>query len=113
MLTANNADAEIAFTYDNLGKMLSETLNGLTTSYAYDIRNRKITKTYPSGRTITEEYNLRQRMIGIRENANYVATFAYNDNNYLTQRAYGNGTTTNFAYDGCNCPSTRLLPMCR
>lgn len=102
MLTANNADAEIVFTYDELGKMLSETLNGLTTSYAYDIRNRKITKTYPSGRTITEEYDLRQRMIGIRENANYVVTFAYNDNNYLTQRAYGNGTTTNFAYDVLN-----------
>lgn len=102
MLTANNADAEIVFTYNNLGKLLSETLNGLTTSYAYDIRNRKITKIYPSGRTITEEYDLRQRMIGIRENANYVATFAYNDNNYLTQRAYGNGTTTNFAYDVLN-----------
>lgn len=102
MLTANNADAEIVFTYDDLGKMLSETLNGLTTSYAYDIRNRKITKTYPSGRTITEEYDLRQRMTGIKENANYVATFAYNDNDFLTQRAYGNGTTTNFAYDALN-----------
>lgn len=102
MLTANNVDAQVSFTYDNLGKLLSETLNGKTTSYAYDIRNRKVTKTYPGGRMITEEYDLRQRMIGIRENANYVATFAYNDNNYLTQRAYGNGTTTNFAYDVLN-----------
>lgn len=102
MLTANNADAEIVFTYDDLGKMLSETLNGLTTNYAYDIRNRKVTKTYPSGRTIVEEYDWRQRMTGIKENANYVTTFAYNDNNLLTQRAYGNGTTTNFAYDVLN-----------
>jgi RHS repeat-associated protein len=102
MLTADNADAEIVFTYDDLGKMLSETLNGLTTSYAYDTRNRKVTKTYPSGRTITEEYDLRQRLTGIKENANYVTTFAYNDNDFLTQRAYGNGTTTNFAYDVLN-----------
>ena len=102
MLTANNTDAEISFSYDNAGRILSESLNGLTTSYVYDIRNRKVTKTYPSGRTITEEYDLRQRMTGIRENANYVATFAYNDNNLLTQRAYSNGTTTNFAYDVLN-----------
>lgn len=102
MLTAINSDAEIAFTYNDLGKMLSENLNGLTTSYAYDIHNRKLTKTYPGGRTITEEYDLRQRMTGIKENANFVTTFAYNDNNLLTQRAYGNGTTTNFAYDVLN-----------
>ena len=102
MLTADNADAEIVFTYDDLGKMLSETMNGLTTSYAYDTRNRKVTKTYPSGRTITEEYDLRQRLTGIKENANYVTTFAYNDNDFLTQRAYGNGTTTNFVYDVLN-----------
>ena len=102
MLTANNADAEIAFVYDDLGRMLSETLNGKTTSYAYDIRNRKVTKTYPGGRMITEEYDLRQRMTGIKENANYVVTLEFNDNNRLTHRAYANGTTTNYAYDVLN-----------
>ena len=102
MLTANNADAEITFTYDNAGRMLSETMNGLMTSYAYDIRNRKVTKTYPGGRIITEEYDLRQRMIGIKENVNYLVTMEYNNNDYLTQRGYGNGTTTNFAYDVLN-----------
>lgn len=102
MLTANNADAEITFVYDDLGRMLSETLNGKSTGYAYDIRNRKVTKTYPSGRTITEEYDLRQRMTGIKENANYVVTLGYNDNDFMTQRAYANGTTTNYAYDVLN-----------
>lgn len=102
MLTANNVNAQISFTYDNAGKMLSETLNGLTTQYAYDIRNRKVTKTYPSGRMIVEEYDLRQRLTGIKENANYVTTFGYNNNDFLTQRAYGNGTTTNYAYDVLN-----------
>ena len=102
MLTANNADAEISFTYDDLGNMLSETLNGLAITYTYDIPNRKVTKTYPGGRSITEEYDLRQRMTGIKENANYVVTLDYNNNDYLTQRAYGNGTSTSFAYDVLN-----------
>lgn len=102
MLTANNADAQVSFTYDNAGKLLSETLNGLTTSYAYDIHNRKVTKTYPSGRTIVEEYDLRQRLAGIKENANYLTTLSYNANDYLIHRAYGNGTATTYAYDVLN-----------
>lgn len=102
MMTANNADAEITFTYDDLGRMISETLNGLTTSYAYNNKMGIISKTYPGGRTITEEYDYRQRLSGIKENSNYLATFTYNDNDFLTQRAYGNGTTTNYTYDVLN-----------
>ena len=102
MLTANNADAEITFTYDDLGKMTSETLNGLTTSYAYDNKTRMVTKTYPGGRTVTEEYDYRQRLLGIKENSDYLATFSYNDNDFLTQRAYGNGATVNYTYDVLN-----------
>ena len=102
MLTANNADAQVSFTYDNGGRMLSETLNGKTTSYAYDTRNRTVTKTYPGGRTITEEYDYRQRMTGLKENNNYFVTLGYNANDFLTQRAYGNGTTTNFVYNALN-----------
>lgn len=102
MLTANNFDAQVSFAYDNVGKLVSESLNGHTTSYVYDTRNRTIIKTYPSGRTITEEYDLRQRMTGIKENNNYFVTLGYNANNYLTQRVYGNGTTTNYVYNTLN-----------
>lgn len=102
MLTANNADAQVSFTYDNGGRMLSETLNGKTTSYAYNTRNKTVTKTYPSGRTITEEYDCRQRLTGLKENNNYFVTLGYNANDFLTQRAYGNGTTTNFVYNALN-----------
>lgn len=102
MLTANNADAQVSFTYDNNGRMLTETLNGKTTHYAYNTRNRTVTKTYPSGRTITEEYDCRQRLTGLKENNQYFVTLGYNANDFLTQRAYGNGTTTNFVYNVLN-----------
>ena len=102
MLTANNADAQVSLSYDNAGKLLSETMNGLTTSYTYDIHNRKVTKTYPNGRTIVEEYDLRTRKIGIKENANYLTTLSYNANDYLIHRACGNGTATTYAYDVLN-----------
>ena len=102
MLTANNAHAQVSFIYDPVGRMLSETLNGNTTSYAYNTKQRTLTKTYPSGRTIVEEDDLRQRMNGIKENNNYFVTLAYNANDFLTQRAYDNGTTTNYVYNTLN-----------
>lgn len=102
MLTANNVHAQVSFTYDPVGRMLSETLNGKTTSYAYNTKQRTLAKTYPSGRTIVEEYDLRQRLTGIKENNNYFVTLAYNANNALMQRAYGNGKTTNFVYNTLN-----------
>lgn len=102
MLTANNAHAQVSFTYDPVGRMLTETLNGKTTSYAYNTRQRTLTKTYPGGRTITEEYDYRQRLTGLKENNNYFVTLGYNTNDFLTQRAYGNGTTTNFVYNALN-----------
>ncbi len=102
MLSANNADAQVSFTYDDGGRMLSETLNGKTTIYVYNTRNRTVTKTYPSGRTITEEYDYRQRLTGLKESNNYFVTLGYNANDFMTQRAYGNGTTTNFVYNALN-----------
>ena len=102
MLTANNTDAQVSFAYDDLGRMLSETLNGLTTHYAYDTKNRTVTKTYPGGRTIVEEYDLRQRLSGLKENNTYVVALGYNDNDFLTQRAYSNGTATSYVYNALN-----------
>lgn len=102
ILTADNADAQLTFAYDNSGKLLSETLNGMTTNYSYDTRNRRLTKTYPGGRTIVEEYDFRQRLTGIKEGSNYLASLSYNANNRITQRAYSNGTTTTYAYDVLN-----------
>jgi RHS repeat-associated protein len=102
MLTANNAHAQVSFTYDHVGRMLSETLNGKTTGYAYNTKQRTLTKTYPSGRTIVEEYDLRQRLSCMKENNNYFVTLAYNANDFLTQRAYGNGTTTSYVYNTLN-----------
>ncbi len=102
MLTAVNADAQVSFTYDAIGQILSETLNGKSTSYSYDTRNRSLTKTYPNGRTIIEEYDYRLNLTDIKENNNQLVAWDYNFNNLLTQRSYGNGTSTDFVYNTLN-----------
>ena len=43
--------------FDAAGRPVSETINGQTTTYAYDIPNRKRTITRPGNRVVVEEYH--------------------------------------------------------
>lgn len=102
ILSAVNANATVQFTYDAAGQVLSETLNGVATTYSYDTRQRTMDITYPGGRSITEQYDYRGRLAAIRENQSQVVGFSYNNNNFLTQRTYQNGTNSNYTYDLLN-----------
>ncbi|MEV6052026.1 DUF6531 domain-containing protein [Streptomyces sp. NPDC052107] len=46
---AANADAEVVLQRDCLGRVLSETVNGRTTTHAYDALGRRVSRVTPSG----------------------------------------------------------------
>ncbi len=102
MLSATNEEATVTFTYDEVGNLLSETLNGKATQYANNTAARTVDITYPSGRSIQEQYDVRSRLTGITEDHNTLVTFAYHVNDQLAQRSYANGTTANYSYDAAN-----------
>ena len=102
MLSAVNANATVQFTYDAAGQVLSETLNGKATTYSYNTHQRTVGIIYPGGRSITEQYDHRGRLAAIVENQNNVVSFSYNNNDFLAQRTYQNGTATNYTYDLLN-----------
>ncbi len=102
MLTAANTDASIAYTYDNANRILSETLNGKVTSYAYDIPNRKRTLTYPGGKSVTEEMDLRSLLDNITEGLNTIALYSYDPGNRVVARDYLNTTTATYTYNANN-----------
>ena len=99
MITASNANAVITFNYDNADRIISETLNGKTTSYSYDIPANKKTITYPDNRIIQEEKDVRGRLNIIREGSDSLVTFTYDPANRLTQTTFVNGTHSNFSYN--------------
>lgn len=99
MLTAVNSNATLSFTYDAVGKLLTETQNGHTSQYVYNTRNNTIGVTYPGGRNIVEQYDVRGRLTAINEGGNPVVLMEYNANNRLSQRTYNNGDVTNYTYD--------------
>ncbi len=99
LLTANNTNANISFTYDNANRLLSENLNGRITQYSYNVPGRKTTLTYPGGRVIEENYDLRNRMSSVDEGGLPLASYIHDASNRLASRNYRNGTGTTYAYN--------------
>lgn len=106
MISANNADATLLFTYDYLGRKLSESMNGDITSYRYDDNSEIIT--YPSGHTVQNQYDERNRLIQVKENNDDVCSFTYNGNGFLTEQIYSNGICTQYNYDD-NMRITKII----
>ena len=120
MVSATNNYAFITYTYDAVNRMLSENLNSRLTVYQYDVVNRKRAITYPSGRIIEEEMDMRDRMYQIKEGTDILASYnydpagrlvrrdypqnatfseySYNANNWVTQLTHGPGSFIDFAY---------------
>lgn len=106
MLSAVNKDATVTFTYDRVGRLLSEALaivgsgsSAAVTSYSYDVAAGKRTLTYPSGMKVEEHLNARDLIASILQNGEEVVTMQYNAAGQKTAQTYANGITTNYAYN--------------
>ncbi|HOY31029.1 MAG TPA: RHS repeat-associated core domain-containing protein [Bacteroidales bacterium] len=99
MLTANNNNANISWSWDNAGRMLSENINGKTSTYTYNIPVGKRNITYPGGRAIEENFDLRQRLSLIKENSANMVSYAYDAGNRIVSRTYNNGAVAVYSYN--------------
>ena len=99
LTSAINADAIVNFNYDAVNRIISESLNGNVTSYAYNIPGRSFTLNYPSGRVITKTFDARNRLNGIFEGGQSLFTASYDGANRMTTETQGNGGVINYNYD--------------
>ena len=99
MVSAVNNVANVAFAYDRTGRLVSETLNGHTTRYMYNVAEGKRTYTYPSGMSIVEHLNARDQITSILQNGNEVAAMSYNVAGQKIMQNYANGINTQFTYN--------------
>ncbi|WP_461019116.1 RHS repeat domain-containing protein, partial [Streptomyces daliensis] len=93
LLRAANASSELTLTRDALGRVLSETVNGRTTRYAYDAAGNRTHRTTPSGLTSTWTYDAAGRAATLTTGGHTLA-FTHDAAGRETQRAAGAVTLT-------------------
>jgi len=95
----------VGFTWDALGRKLTEVSPQGTTGYQYDLAGRRTRLTWPSGTFyVTYDYLVTGDMTAIRENGatsgvGVLATFGYDALGRRTSLTRGNGTSTSYGYD--------------
>jgi RHS repeat-associated protein len=108
--SGKSPQADVAYTYDALGRQLTETSGGLTHTYAYDLAGNRITVTYGgTGTVLTSSYDVLNRLSTLSETPalgsqlstlSYprVTTYGYdlNGNRVLQQMPNGETVTTQF-----------------
>jgi RHS repeat-associated protein len=95
------------YAYDGDDRITNTTQNGYVVQYSYDELNRNRTVTYPSGLTITETLDGRDRLITVHDGtANPpIATYTYDADDRVVQRTYRNGAVTTYTYDADSHPT--------
>lgn len=109
ILTAERGGWVVSFVYDAAYRVTQTQQNGATISYAYDIPGQTRTLTYPGGRVITEQTDLRSRLDQTVDllSPQPIVKYTYDLGNRVVSRAYGNGTEATYS----NNPNDWILAI--
>jgi len=102
-----NGKTVASYTYDNVGRIATETdSQGYTLAYSYDNLDRLTQISYPDGTTTRYKYN-RLDVARVTDRLGRVTSFTYDANRNLTSVTDALGRTTKYGYD----PDGRLIAM--
>ncbi|MER7791550.1 RHS repeat-associated core domain-containing protein, partial [Streptomyces sp. NPDC097640] len=102
-----NADAELTWERDPVGRVVSEALNGRTTTYAYDAAGNRTHRTTPSGLTSAWTHEATGRPATLTT-AGHTLAFTHDAAGRETRRATGDVTLTQ-GWDGAGRLATQSL----
>jgi RHS repeat-associated protein len=91
----------LEYTYDRIGRVLSETVDGRTTSYTYDLLGRRVSRTTPTGLVSTWTYDANNQSVGLSGPLGELA-FEYDAGGRETSRRVGADVTLTQSWDACN-----------
>jgi RHS repeat-associated protein len=100
LVAAEDDDSVVTRSYDSLSRVTCETLNGRTTTCVYDGVGNQTQCTYPGGRVITCTYDDLERKKTISDPNGIIAAYDYIGPDRVERREFGNGTRTDYTYDG-------------
>lgn len=100
LVYAGDNDSLVTRSHDSLSHPTRETLNGQSTINTFDGAGNMLSCTYPGGRMVTTTYDELERKKTIADQASNIATYSYVGPDRVARREYGNGTRTDYQYDG-------------
>ncbi len=99
--TAVNTAGTVTFTYNNRGRLASETdVFGHVMGYTYDYAGNRTALTVDSNAQTVYAYDNANRLTTLTDESSNNFTFAYDVANKLTSRVAPNGVTSTYTYDG-------------
>ena len=102
LVSAINEAGTVSFTYDNRGRLKTETdVFGHVTERIYDAASRRTQLKLDGANYAAYAYDIADRLTGITNISDSTTIgFVYDDANRLASRTYPNGVTTTYEYDG-------------
>ncbi|MBX7158274.1 MAG: hypothetical protein K1X66_07805 [Verrucomicrobiae bacterium] len=111
LLTLNNANSQLTYSYDAANRLLSETQklsdqpSAFSVQYTYDKSGLKKTMTYPNGTLLSYAYTARKQLKTISQNQQLLVSYTYDKvGNRLTKSLTPNNITqlATYQYDTAN-----------
>jgi RHS repeat-associated protein len=109
VLTLNNINSALTYTYDDAGQVLTETQNitggpgAKTLTYNYDSDGNRSSLLYPDGHNVTYAYTSRNQMASVTlDGSPPLATYTYDLAGNRLTKFLENGTTATSTYDDAN-----------
>jgi RHS repeat-associated protein len=103
LVRAQSDGVEVLLSYDSLGHMIVDSINGRSTRMTYDGAGNLRRVAYPGGRVLGLTYDELERLKTISDessaSARLVAAYDYSGPNRVEQRQSGNSTRLELAYD--------------
>jgi RHS repeat-associated protein len=101
LISAENQNGTIALTYNDRGRLASETdVFGHELEYTYNAAGNRTGVELDSGALTSYAYDDANRLATLTDEASSDFTFAYDNANRLTSRVMPNGVTSTYTYDG-------------
>lgn len=98
--SAVDDDSTVVLSYDSLGHIITDNQSGRAVNCTFDAAGNRTICFYPGGRVITTIFDALERPSMISDQSGLIATYAYVGPDRVQRREYGNGTRTDYSYDG-------------
>ena len=100
VLQSGSSGTTLSYGYDSVGNRISQTLNGVTTSYSYNATNNELKSSSTMGTSISYSYDLNGNLASKTVNTSPAFVYAWDAANRLIKVTSGSVLQGAYAYDG-------------